>query len=43
MKKEKYERAELNLIRFETEDIIMVSNEYELEKEMIHFPGLLKD
>ena len=33
MRKEKYERTELELIRFESEDVIMTSGEDEYEGE----------
>ena len=33
MRKEKYERTELELIRFESEDVIMTSSEDEYEGE----------
>ncbi len=36
MKKEKYERTELEIIRFQTEDVIMFSNiEYEEDETPI--------
>ena len=37
MKKEKYERTELDIIRFEMEDILSLSNpnEYELERNNV--------
>ncbi len=40
MKKEKYERTELEVIEFETKDVILTSgvnpDEYEGERVMIH-------
>lgn len=42
MNKEKYERTELDIIKFETEDILLLSNldEYELEKNSVCRPNL---
>lgn len=42
MKQEKYERTELDIIKFETEDILSLSNpdEYELEKNSVCLPKL---
>lgn len=47
MTKEKYERTELEVIRFMTEDIIMISgedpDEYELDRGFVHLPnGLIE-
>ena len=44
MKKEKYERTDLEVIEFMTEDILTGSNpddEYELEKDMIKLPNII--
>lgn len=42
MNKEKYERTEMEVIKFQTEDVIMTSgfdpDEYEGERTMIHLP-----
>ena len=42
MKQEKYERTELDIIKFETEDILSLSNldEYELERDSLCLPKL---
>ena len=36
MKKENYERTQLELIEFEEKDVITTSTEYELEREMLY-------
>lgn len=33
MKKEKYERTELDIIKFQTEDVLFISGEFDLEED----------
>lgn len=39
MKKEKYERTELEIIKFQTEDVIMTSGQYSPEEDELPIIG----